>query len=121
MPYEARIVCTPLDGTYTYELPDGSTISSADSELEVLIDDLSWEIKVTWTNGEDVLVDTATAEGTNARPRIFHPRISGSPELWYLEPRERTLIDRPGDRRRLRRRLASRRNPARLPAEDGLR
>jgi len=93
VPYEARVVCTPLDGTYTYKLPDGSTISNADGELDVLVDDLSWEIKVTWTDGEDVLVDTATAEGTNARPRILRPRISGSPELWYLEPRERTLID----------------------------
>ena len=93
VPYEARVVCTTLAGTYTYELPDGSTISSDDGELEVLIDDLSWEIRATWTNGEDVLVATATAEGTNARPRILRPRIGGSPELWYLEPRERTLID----------------------------
>jgi len=93
VPYEARVVCTPLTGTYTYELPDGSTAASAENELSVVVDALNWEIKVTWTDGEVVLVDTATAEGTNARPRILRPRIGGSPELWHLEPRERTLID----------------------------
>ena len=93
VPYEALVICTPRIGTYTYRLPDGSTVTSAESELRVVIDALTWEVAVTWTDGDDVLVDTAAAQGTNATPRILRPRIGGSPDLWYLEPRERTLID----------------------------
>ena len=93
VPYEARIVCTPLEGTYTYELPDGSQVTDSSHELTAVVDSLTWQVTVTWSDGKNVRTDTATAKGTNARPRILRPRIGGSAELWYLEPRERTLID----------------------------
>ena len=93
VPYEARIACTPLVGTYTYELPDGSVITSTRNELAVVVDSLNWRATVSWTDGRDVCMGTATAYGTNAVPRILRPRIGGNPQLWYLEPRERTLID----------------------------
>jgi len=93
VPYEARIVCTPLDGTYTYELPDGSQVTDSSHELSVVVDSLTWQVTVTWTDGNNVRTDTATATGSNAEPRILRPRIGGNPEVWHLEPRERTLID----------------------------
>lgn len=34
-----------------------------------------------------------TAYGSNPRPTIHRPIINGISTLWYLEPRERTLID----------------------------
>jgi len=93
VPFEAQIVCTPLGGTYTYELPDGSAVTESSHELAVVIDSLSWHVSVTWTDGQNVRTDTATATGSNAAPRIRRPVIGGNPETWSLEPRERTLID----------------------------
>lgn len=93
VPYEARIVCTPRSGTYTYEFPDGSVVTQAENELGVVVDDISWEATVTWTNGTQVLSAVAAARGTNAAPRILRPRIAGQADRWYFRPRERTLID----------------------------
>lgn len=93
VPYDAKIVCTTLRGTYTYQLPDGSQSTSTANEFDVTIDALEWEATVTWTNGDQVLTDTAAAHGTNDRPTILPPRINGIPHLWRLEPRLRTLID----------------------------
>ena len=93
VPYEARIVCTPLEGTYSYRLPDGSVIESKASELAVTVDRLDWEASVSWTNGEQARTQAVAAHGTNALPSILPPRINGDPSRWYLRPRERTLID----------------------------
>jgi len=93
VPYEARIVCTPLEGTYSYRLPDGSVIESKASELAVTVDRLDWEASVSWTNGEQARTQVVAAHGTNALPTILPPRINGDPSRWYLRPRERTLID----------------------------
>jgi len=93
VPFEARIVCTPLAGAYTYELPDGTRIGNSSPELDVVVDSLSWEVAVTWSDGEHTRTGNATAIGTNARPRILRPVIGGNPEMWILEPRERTMID----------------------------
>ena len=87
VPYEARIVCTPLAGTYTYQLPGGTIVTESSAELDVVIDSLSW------TDGRHARSGTATATGTNAVPRILRPVIGGNPDTWQLEPRERTLID----------------------------
>ncbi len=93
VPYDARVVCTPLVGTYTVELPNGRTLSGTESEFEVTVDALDWVADVTWSDGSAVRTATAEAHGTNAAPRILRPRINGVSDRWYLQPRERTLID----------------------------
>jgi hypothetical protein len=93
VPYEARIVCTPLAGTYVYQLPGGKVVTQSSHELEIVVDSLSWTATVSWTDGQHARSDTAEATGTNARPRILRPVINGNPNTWQLEPRERTLID----------------------------
>ncbi len=93
VPYEARIVCSALPGTYTVELPDGSSTTTKESQLAVTIDRLAWTARVTWTDGEDVLVATAEAQGTNELPVILSPRLNGDAYQGFLRPREATLID----------------------------
>jgi hypothetical protein len=93
VPYAARIVCSSLPGMYTYELPDGTAITSKEHELDVIVDRLEWEARVTWTDGRQVRVQSVLAEGTNASPIILQPRINGDAYLWTLRPREQTLID----------------------------
>jgi hypothetical protein len=78
---------------YTYELPDGTATTSKEHELDVIVDRLEWEAKVTWTDGRQVRVENALAEGTNTPPIILLPRINGDPYLWTLRPHEQTLID----------------------------
>jgi len=92
VPYSAQIVATAPPGTFTFELPN-TTVEQDEGLLEVLVDSLNWTATVTWTDGEAVKSAVVTAHGTNARPIINPPRIDGIPGLWYLEPRERTLID----------------------------
>jgi len=92
VPYSAQIVATAPPGTFTFELPN-STIEQDEGSLEVLVDSLNWTATVTWTDGEVVKRASVTAYGANARPIINPPRINGIPNLWYLESRERTLID----------------------------
>jgi hypothetical protein len=93
VPYDARVVCTPLAGTYHYELPDGVTIESTSNTLDVTVDKLDWQATVNWANDRQTATAVASAHGTNALPRILPPRISGDPYRWHLVPRERTLID----------------------------
>lgn len=93
VPYAARIVCSSLPGMYTYELPDGTAVTSKEHELDVIVDRLEWEAKVTWTDGRQVRVENVLAEGTNTPPIILQPRINGDAYLWTLRPREQTLID----------------------------
>jgi len=92
-PYAARIVCSPLPGMYTYQLPDGTAVTSKEHELDVIVDRLEWEARVTWTDGRQVRVENILAEGTNASPTLLLPRINGDAYLWTLRPREQTLID----------------------------
>lgn len=92
VPYTAQIVATAPPGTFTFDLPN-STIEQDSGSLEVLVDHINWTATVTWTDGETVKSAVVTARGTNARPIINPPRISGIPGRWYLEPRQRTLID----------------------------
>ena len=92
VPYSAQIVATAPPGTFTFELPS-STVEQNEGSLEVLVDSLNWTATVTWTDGEATKSAVVTAYGTNARPIINLPRIDGIPNQWYLEPRERTLID----------------------------
>ena len=93
VPYSARIVCTELAGTYTYRLPDGTHVTSAESTLDVTVDRLDWTAQVTWSNGRQVTTQEVVAHGSNPPPLIGRPRINGDPLLWYLRPEERTLID----------------------------
>lgn len=93
VPYAARIICTPLAGTYVYELPDGVIVESATSTLDVTIDRLGWEATVTWSDESRVARAIVSAFGTNPVPRISRPCINGDPYRWYLAPHERTLID----------------------------
>ncbi|MEW5827201.1 MAG: hypothetical protein AB1778_10265 [Candidatus Bipolaricaulota bacterium] len=93
VPYEANLVCTPLAGTYTVRLPDGTTLVSEESEIPVIVDLLDWAAEVTWSDGRDVRNAVATARGSNARPTIWRPRLNGDPYLWALRPHEKTLID----------------------------
>ncbi len=93
VPYAARIVCSSLSGTYTVELPDGTAITSKEHEIDVVVDRLEWEARVTWTDGRQVRVENVAAQGTNAPPLILPPRINGDAYLWTLHPREATLID----------------------------
>ena len=92
VPYTAQIVATAPPGTFTFDLPN-STIEQDTGSLEVLVDSINWTATVAWTDGETVKSVVVTARGTNARPIINPPRINGIPGRWYLEPRERTLID----------------------------
>jgi len=41
VPYEARIVCTTLAGTYVYQLPGGAVVTESSAEIDVVIDSLS--------------------------------------------------------------------------------
>ena len=93
VPYAARIMCSSLPGTYTVELPDGTTMTSKEREFDVVVDRLEWKARVTWTNGHQVRVENVLAEGTNTPPIILLPRINGDAYLWTLRPREQTLID----------------------------
>jgi hypothetical protein len=93
VPYAARIVCSSLPGMYTYELPDGTAITSKESEFDVIVDRLEWEATVTWTDGHQVRVENVRAEGTNTLPVILLPRINGDAYLWTLRSDEQTLID----------------------------
>ncbi len=92
VPYAAQIVATAPPGTFTFELPN-FTIEQDEGSLEVLVDCLNWMATVTWTDGEAVKSAVVTAYGVNSRPTINRPLINGISTLWYLEPRERTLID----------------------------
>ncbi|MGD9676619.1 MAG: hypothetical protein AB7V19_08040 [Candidatus Bipolaricaulia bacterium] len=93
VPYEATILCSAPRGEYTYALPNGQVVTTADAELAVTVDRLRWIAEVGWTNGEQVRTNTVIATGSNARPTIFRPRINGIPSRWFLSPFERTLID----------------------------
>ena len=93
VPYDAHVVCSSLPGTYTYELPDGTSITTNESELAVTVDRLDWSARVTWTDGREVRVVDATARGTNAPPVILPPRINGDPNQGFLRPHEATLMD----------------------------
>lgn len=93
VPYAANIVTNALPGTYTYELPDGSTTTSREGRLAVIVDRLDWRARVSWTDGRNVRVATATARGTNERPLILGPRLNGDAYQGFLRPREATLID----------------------------
>lgn len=93
VPYAAHIVCTSLPGTYTYELPDGTAITSKESQLDVTIDQLAWTARVTWTDGHQVRVEDVAAQGTNAPPLILAPRLNGDAYQGVMRPREATLID----------------------------
>jgi hypothetical protein len=93
VPYAAHIVCTQLPGTYTYELPDGTSTTTKESQIDVTIDRLAWVARVTWTDGEQVCVANAEAEGTNEVPLILAPRLNGDAYQGVLRPREATLID----------------------------
>ncbi len=93
VPYEAHIVCTRLPGTYTYDLPDDTSITTNENEIAVTIDQLAWTARVTWTDGRQVRVVDATAQGTNAPPLILAPRINGDAYQGVMRPREATLID----------------------------
>jgi hypothetical protein len=93
VPYSARIVCTSLAGTYTYQLPDGTRVTSAANSLDVTVDRLDWTAQVTWSDGQQVTTQEVAAHGSNPPPLIERPRINGDSFLWYLKPEERTLID----------------------------
>ena len=93
VPYSARIVCTVAAGTYTYELPDGTRVTSAANTLDVTVDRLDWTAHVTWSNGQQVRTQEVEAHGSNPPPVIGRPRINANSLLWYLRPEERTLID----------------------------
>jgi len=93
VPYTANIVANALPGTYTYELPDGSTTTTRSNSLAVTVDRLMWEARVSWTDGTNVCVAIASATGINERPRILAPRLNGDAYLGTLRPREATLID----------------------------
>ncbi len=93
VPYAARIVCSSLPGMYTYQLPDGTAVTSKEHELDVIVDRLEWEARVTWTDSRQVRVENVLAEGTNASPTLLLPRINGDAYLWTLRPSELTLID----------------------------
>jgi hypothetical protein len=93
VPYAAHIVCSSLPGMYTYQLPDGTAVTSKEHELDVIVDRLEWEARVTWTDGRQVRVENVLAEGTNTPPTLLLPRINGDAYLWTLRPRELTLID----------------------------
>jgi hypothetical protein len=93
VPYAAHIVCTSLPGTYTYDLPDGTSTRTKDSEIAVTIDELAWTARVTWTDGHQVRVVDVTAQGTNAPPLILAPKLNGDAYQGVMRPREATLID----------------------------
>lgn len=93
VPYVARIACTPPHGTYTVELPNGTSVTTEESEISVTVDRLEWEAEVRWTDGKEVRVDTVTATGTNAPPTILPPRLNGNAYQSSLRAREATLID----------------------------
>ncbi len=93
VPYEARISATPGLDSYVFELPD-QTIEQSEPGLSVTVDSLDWSATVTgWFGGKPVGQDTVRAAGTNPLPRICRPLINGDPQMWRLNPRERTLID----------------------------
>ncbi len=92
IPYTAQIIASAPPGHFTFALPD-STIEQTEGVLDVTIDRLDWEATVTWTDGASIRSTTVHAIGVNALPIINPPRINGLPDLWYLEPMERTLID----------------------------
>ncbi len=93
VPYDAEIVCSQLPGTYTYELPDGTSVTSREPRLAVTIDRLAWTARVIWTSGDEVRVAEVEAHGTNATPEILAPRINGDAYTSQLRPREATLLD----------------------------
>lgn len=92
VPYTAQIVAIAPPGTFKFELPD-ATIEQNEGVLEVLVDSLIWTATVTWTDGDVVERVEVTALATNPRPTINRPLINGISSVWYLEPRERTVID----------------------------
>lgn len=92
VPYTAQIVATAPPGTFTFVLPN-ETIEQTDNVLEVLVDTITWSATVRWTDGKTLLSTDVTATGSNARPTINRPLITGVSSQWFLEPRERTLID----------------------------
>ncbi|MFC2099935.1 hypothetical protein ACFLSF_03810 [Candidatus Bipolaricaulota bacterium] len=92
VPFTAQIIADAPPGSFTFELPN-ATVEVADGVLEVLVDDLEWTAMITWTDGETVERVAVTAWGMNAPPSIWPPLINGMPNLWNLEPRERTVID----------------------------
>ena len=92
VPFTAQIVATAPPGTFTFVLPN-ATIEQPGNVLEVLVDSITWAATVRWTDGKTLLSTVVTAAGSNARPVIHRPVINGISNLWYLEPRERTLID----------------------------
>ena len=92
-PYPAQIVCTALPGSYRYDLPNRAVVVSPSNVMDVTVDSLEWRATVTWTDGEHTRVADVEARGTNGLPRILRPRVAGAPYQWWLEPRERTLID----------------------------
>ncbi len=93
VPYAARIVCTPLPGTYTYELPNGTSTTTKEDAIDVTVDRLAWTARVTWTDGEQVRVVNVEAQGTNEVPLILAPRLNGDAYQGVMRPREATLID----------------------------
>ena len=93
VPYAAHIVCTSLPGTYTYELPDGTSTTTKQNEFDVTIDELAWTARVTWTDGRQVCVVNVVAQGTNELPLILAPRLNGDAYQGVMRPREATLID----------------------------
>jgi len=93
VPYAARIICTPLAGTYVYELPNDIIVESKTNTLDVIIDRLDWEAGIAWSDDGRVASAVVSAHGTNPAPRISRPCINGDPYRWYFTPHERTLID----------------------------
>jgi hypothetical protein len=53
VPYAAHIVCSALPGTYTYELPDGTSVTTRDSELAFTVDRLEWSARIVVTVEDD--------------------------------------------------------------------
>ena len=92
IPFEARIIASPISGSYRYDTPDGIVYSSQPT-LDVLVDELEWKAEVSCVVGGGTYTDTATAYGTNAPPRILRPFIKNSCEMWpTLCPLERTMV-----------------------------
>jgi len=93
VPYTARVVFSSPPGTYTVELPDGTSLTTREDEIEVTVDRLEWTAHVTWTDGSQVRTADATALGTNAPPTILAPRLNGDAFQGVVRPREATLVD----------------------------
>lgn len=93
-PFEVTIVATPMDGgTYTFELPDETTIEQSDNELTATVDRDPWEVTVRWSSGTGIRHQKAvTVEIDNQPPTVRRPKLAPSPD-WFFRPRERTLMD----------------------------